>query len=351
VVTATSGALSESTPITITGGPVFTLTKTSIPAPGTTISPTDTITYYIVVTNTGTDSSGFVLTDTIPTNSQYVSGSASSNGNIVSLTPDLVVTRSMTSGAVLTVTFAVTSTGGGSINNQVTIFSDQTGQQTSSTVSHPLGGAGGLYLPIVMKAWDGTAPPTPTGVNLVVDRIEFAGTAPVNPGDLYHVRVVARNAGTQTLTTDFWVDLYLNPVSTPAPNQPWQTLSQSGEQGVGNCDTDETCYGRAWYVTADLAPGEAITLTTSQATDARYDRWPSAGAPHHSRHTPIVALVDSWSSLGNSYGAIYESNEGDNLSGSLTVTGMAGNQLILDLPPGSPSPAGGKRPTLPGVPE
>jgi hypothetical protein len=185
-------------------------------------------------------------------------------------------------------------------------------------------------------------------VNLVIDNISFVGSPPVNDGDKYHLQVVVRNAGPDAVTTDFWVDLYLNPASTPAPNQPWQNLSQSGVDGVSECPGDDTCYGRAWLVTADLAPGASVTLSTQAGTDWRYDRWPAEGVPYvSSRHNPMVALVDSW---GFAYGAVSESNEEDNLSSFLSGSGLRSSEFTLGLPAsGIPAwPPGSLRPALPG---
>jgi hypothetical protein len=206
---------------------------------------------------------------------------------------------------------------------------------------------GTVFLPIVLNNWTDTTPPVPPDVNLVIDSISFVGSPPVNDGDKYHLQVVVRNAGPDPVTTDFWVDLYLNPASTPAPNQPWQNLSQSGEKVVSECPSDDTCYGRAWLVTADLAPGASVTLSTQAPTDWRYDRWPAEGVPYaSSRHNPMVALVDSW---GFAYGAVSESNEGDNLSSFLSGSGLRSSEFTLGLPAsGIPAwPPGSLRPALP----
>jgi uncharacterized repeat protein (TIGR01451 family) len=352
-VTATSGLLIGSTPITVTGGPIFDIKKTANPEPSTTIPVTETITYLIVVTNTGDPATGFVLSDPIPANSGYVPGSANASdwATLTEGNPLQVSTNSFTgSGQVLTVTFAVTPTGGGDISNQASITSEQTMLQASTVVSHLVAtgsGTGNVFLPIIVKNWDGTIPPTPTDANLIVDSISFLGAPPANEGDEYHVQVVVKNIGTDPVTADFWVDLYLNPnPATPAVNQPWQLLSQSGD-----CPDGSDCYGRAWLVEASqtpLAPGQVITLTTQMPLDQRYDRWPTDGAPYANTHSPIKALADSW---GSSYGAVYENEEGDNLSGSISGANLIDNGTDLNLPSIPPTirslPAGGRRPVLP----
>jgi uncharacterized repeat protein (TIGR01451 family) len=351
-VTASSGSLVDSTPITITGGPILAVAKSASPASGTTVPVTATITYFIVVTNTGDPATNFVLTDPIPANSQYVPGSLRvSSWATPAATNPVRVTAGTFAGAgqVLTVTFAVSPTGGGAVQNQVSIRSDQTAPQTSNPVDHtlPPAAAKNLFLPLVLNNWKATAGPIPTNANLVVEDIRFSGSAPAGDGDLYHVQVTVRNVGTEPATGNFWVDLYLNPAGTPAVNQPWQNVSQSGELGVAACAGDPTCYGRAWYVTEDLSPGEAVVLSTQMAPDQRYDRWPAGGVPYVGRrHTPILALVDSW---GDSYGAIYERDETDNLSASLSAAGAHSEAARQDAPAFAPPapPAGSQRPTLP----
>jgi hypothetical protein len=88
-------------------------------------------------------------------------------------------------------------------------------------------------------------------------------------------------------------------------------------------------------------------LSTQAAADWRYDRWPAEGVPYvSSRHNPMVALVDSW---GFSYGAVSESNEGDNLSNFLSGSGLRSGESTLGLPTsGIPAwPPGSPRPSLP----
>jgi uncharacterized repeat protein (TIGR01451 family) len=355
-VTALSGPLSASTPITITGGPVFAVTKTAQPEPGTTIPVTQTITYLVVVTNSGTTASNFELTDAIPSNSQYVPGSASASAwASLSQGDPLRVTATTFggSGQVLTFTFTVSPTGGGDISNQVSISSDQTSSQTSNVVDHPVttsGGTKSVFLPIILNNWGGEQP-GPTNANLVVESIDFVGSPPINDGDRYHVQVTVRNIGSEAVTNDFWVDLYLNPVSTPTVNQPWQYLSQSGEQGVSNCPSDATCYGRAWYVSTDLAPGQVAVLSTQMASDQRWDRWPAEGVPYvGGRHNPIVALVDSFSA-GQWYGAVYENDETDNLSATISGAGAVPSASGAALPAVPSWPAGSPRPSLPAADE
>lgn len=363
VVTATSGSLSRTTPITITGGPVFTITKTSTPAPGSTVSVTDTITYVIAVTNTGSQATGFVLTDPIPANSGYVAGSVSASpwATISGTNPIEISANNFSgSGQVLTVTFAVTPTGGGNISNQASINSDQTPQQGSNVVNHILNAGGGpatVFLPIVLRGW-----PPPPDMDLEIVDIHFAGGTAPNPGEFYDVELVVRNDGNTTITADFFVELYLNPSQPPSVGKAWWDLSRSGAGYPGTpCRDDSSCFGRAWLVVTDMGPGDTLTLSTDPATNPpdtdyhlAYDRWPRPGnlygepAPvaYDPRHIPIIALADS-------FGAVSESDEGNNLSGDLSVGGLAGMDNRADHPisaaVSSSAPAPGAHPTLPSA--
>jgi uncharacterized repeat protein (TIGR01451 family) len=327
--------------------PSLSITKTADPTSGN-VRTGQTVNYTLVARNAGGgEATGVVISDTLPTGLGLVSRSTS-KGTIVSDSPLNVDVGPLTAGEAVTVNVEVTVTAevsGTTLSNQASVESNETGLTYSQVVSHQVitGTGGAVFLPIVIKG--GSTPPTPTDANLRITDVGFLGGAVPSAGQTYHLYVVVRNVGTEAVTGDFWVDLYLNPSSTPGLNQPWQTLSQSGEQGVSNCPNDPTCYGRAWHVTNDLAPGAEITLTTQMAVDQRYDRWPTGGAPYASRHSPIMALVDSWGTT--LYGAIYENDETDNLSGSLSGAGVTQNGVILEAPTILSTPAGGKRPTLP----
>lgn len=329
--------------------PSLTITKTATP-PGGNVRHGQSLNYTVVARNIGgAEATGVVISDTLPAGVGLVSRAAS-GGTITSDAP-LIVSGALPAGGAITLTVQVTVTSeisGTLLSNRASVDSNETGLALSQVVSHRVvTNTGTVFLPVVLNNWTDTTPPVPPDVNLVIDSLSFVGSSPVNDGDKYHVQVVVRNAGPDPVTTDFWVDLYLNPASTPAPNQPWQSLSQSGEQGASQCSSDPTCYGRAWLVTADLVPGASVTLTTQAAADWRYDRWPAEGVPYvSSRHNPMVALVDSW---GFAYGAVSESNEGDNLSSFLSGSGLRSSEFTLGLPAsGIPAwPPGSLRPALP----
>ncbi len=329
--------------------PLLTIAKQANPPTGN-VRFGQTITYTLIARNLGQgEATGVVISDTLPGGVGMVSRTTSA-GTITSDTPLNVTAASLPGGGIVTVTVQVTVTEGVSgtmLYNQASVVSNETAPEFSSMVSHRVITSTGskVFLPIIFNNWSDTSQPGPTNANLIIESIDFVGGAPAQDGDRYHVQVVVRNIGTESVTQDFWVDLYLNPVSTPTPNQPWQSLSGSGSDGVILCPYDATCYGRAWYVTTDLGPGGTVTLSTQMPPDQRYDRWPAEGVPYvESRHNPIVALVDSW---GNSYGAVYENDETDNLSTPISGAGAALAGPGIAPPTLAPGSAGGTRPTLP----
>jgi hypothetical protein len=132
-----------------------------------------------------------------------------------------------------------------------------------------------LYLPLVGKGYV-NAP------DLVVERIVATAT---------DVEMVIVNRGNNPAIEDFWVDAYVDPQTVPtAVNQTWEMV---GSQGL------------VWGVTADLAPGETLTLTVGgdhYIADYSQVTWPLAA------DTPVYAQVDS-ANAETSYGAVLEAHE------------------------------------------
>jgi uncharacterized repeat protein (TIGR01451 family) len=353
-ITATYGALAPaSVTINVTGGPVLAVTKVAEPPSGTAISAGQTITYVITVTNTGTAATGFVLTDVTPANASYVPSSASASGwaAVTSQDPLVVTAADFGAGQTLTATFAVAANGSGGVANYATIDSDQTAPQDSNTVSHPLASpaSDNLFLPLILVNMDGSPPPQPPNVDLVVAAIRFVPSGPPASGALYNVEVDVQNVGTGTVASGFFVELYLNPSRTPVVGDSWQELSQSagGPCIVGN-ELDPDCFGRAWQVPAGLGPGATWTLSTDPAlfpTLSQYDNWPPGGAPYSSSHSPIIAFADSM-------GAVAETNESNNLSTQLIGTVLSADAIRSLLPAPILRPASSlprPHPTLPPI--
>ncbi|UCC89647.1 MAG: DUF11 domain-containing protein [Anaerolineales bacterium] len=340
----------------------LTITKTASP-PGGDVEPGQSLNYTLVARNIGgAEASHVLISDTLPPGAGLVS-IINSSGTVSSTSPINVFANTLATGDALTVTIEVTVTSqvsGTLLNNQASVDSAETEPAFSQIASHQVvtSTAGKVFLPIILRNWDGTTPPTPTKANLVITDIGFwdkDGNAPTTPpgiGQNYHVYVVVSNVGTDPVPHDFWVDLYLNPVVAPTVNQPWQLLSQSGENGVANCPTDtDSCFGRAWLVTTDLTPGQVITLNTAMATDVRFDRWPAEeGVPYYNRHKPITALVDSWNDNSMWFGNVYESDETDNLPQSV-ISSMGSEEVRSGSLPSSSLPLRGVRPPLPASQE
>ncbi len=154
-----------------------------------------------------------------------------------------------------------------------------------------------VNLPLVLQDYQEHRPP-----DLVVRSIDFSPST-LTAGAPYNVIVTIANEGPSTVLEDFWVDLYLNPGTPPAPNQIWPDFCPGGSWSSG-----ENCYGKAWHVTTDMPPGGTVTLSTSDPEQGRFSDWPP---PAYSKtHSPFYVLVDSW---GLAYGAVQEINENNNL--------------------------------------
>lgn len=138
---------------------------------------------------------------------------------------------------------------------------------------------GSLYLPIIMKDY---IPPAP---DLTIENL-------VATQD--NIQLTIRNQGEVTATSDFWVDVYIDPLPVPSgPNQIWPGLSFQG---------------LVWAVTAPdvpLAPGNTVTLRL----DSRYyTSTLSVFNPPLAVGTLIYAQVDS-ANADTDYGAVFESDE------------------------------------------
>jgi uncharacterized repeat protein (TIGR01451 family) len=330
--------------------PELVISKEASPAGGD-VRPGQNLVYTLVGRNVGdAQATGVVISDSLPSGVGLVSRTAS-QGTFTSDSPLNLDAGTLNSGGSVTVTLLVRVTdeiSGTQLTNWARIGSNETESALSTLVSHRVvTNTDRVFLPIVLNNWSANTQPQPTNANLVVENIGFVGNRPTNDGDRYHVQVTVRNIGSEPVTNDFWVDLYLNPISTPTVNQPWQYLSQSGELGVNDCPNDATCYGRAWYVTDGLAPGATVLLSTQTASDWRYDRWPAEGVPYvRGRHNPMVALVDSYRA-GEWYGAVYEQDETDNLSSSISGAGAVPSASGSSFPAIPAWPAGSSRPSLP----
>jgi uncharacterized repeat protein (TIGR01451 family) len=123
---------------------------------GGSLYPGDTLVYTILVTNSsGSPINGLTIADAIPAGTSYVSGSASSGGQLQS--GSLVWANKTVAAGTTAFTFSVTvnaNAGGTTIHNQATLsWSAQPGRPTvsSNTVHSPVSGQRTLYLPLILK--------------------------------------------------------------------------------------------------------------------------------------------------------------------------------------------------------
>ncbi len=168
-----------------------------------------------------------------------------------------------------------------------------------------------LYLPVLFKAHALQA-------DLVPVALTVAPQAP-ETGEETTISLVLQNQGTAP-ASDFWVDFYVDPVTPPQVNQPWQTL----------CPPDRPlaeCQGGTWFVDETVAPGESITLTAAQFIPD-YSQWGgsfTSGGDH-----VLYAYVDSWNGTVPS-AAVVESDESNNRFGPLTIS-VTGKSLLRAYP-------------------
>ena len=137
-----------------------------------------------------------------------------------------------------------------------------------------------IFLPVIRVP----QPPTP---DLIVDSITISDGSPT---------VVIRNIGTGAVTTDFWVDLYINP--SPPPTQVNETIDTLQSDGM------------TWGIKNSLSllpldPNESLTLTLSSSSVVTTTTTTiPAGAT-------VYVQVDSASTSTN-YGGVHEGHEIEN---------------------------------------
>ncbi len=163
------------------------------------------------------------------------------------------------------------------------------------------GGSSQIFLPLILGRVQPAAP------DLVVQSINATNSS---------LQLVIKNQGNAPVTSDFWVDVYLNPQPVPTGvNQVW--------------NDGRSLYGAVWGVKGSalpLAPGAALTLSVG---DSYY--WPSLSKLPATLGAgiKIYAQVDS-ANLNTSYGGVLESHE---------ITGQSYNNILGPILP-SAGPAG-----------
>ena len=133
------------------------------------------------------------------------------------------------------------------------------------------------------------------------------------------ITVTLKNEGLDPVTVPFWVDVYFDPATVPALNQPWPTLAPAGA---------------AWGITQTLAPDENLTLTTG---DKFYAAPPVSSPLPYPVDVPTYVLLDSVN-YSTDYGNVREKHEDNNLGGPVTPSEGAGQTGSLQ-PAGAPLPS------------
>ncbi|HEU5012968.1 MAG TPA: Calx-beta domain-containing protein [Roseiflexaceae bacterium] len=166
----------------------------------------------------------------------------------------------------------------------------------------------------------------------MIDKIplpDLVGSLSVSPAQVsqyQHVVFTAKvtNQGTAP-ASNFWVDMYVNPMRVPRVNEPWNEI----------CNP-RACYGVAWFVTRTLQPGESIQLTT---TPDSYVAENTAWLDFFTRGEQRFYLyVDSWNRNSSNTqksdnAAVTESDETNNLSElDLIVTASSTNEAPAQMP-------------------
>ncbi len=267
---AESPAISATNQVThvVQTTPALSITKVADP-PGSTIGAGDTLTYTVIVTNTGAfAAANLVLTDITPANTNYVAGSASTSlGAINGVDPLRVAVDPLNAGQAMSVTFQVTVTtpitNGTLISNAARIEADFLPPTWSNSVTH-------------------TVVSTP---DLVISKsaVPVSGTE-MDPGDpiLYFVRV--QNNGTANVTnltitdtmpisTEYVLSQRIPPVGTETIGDPlvWNIPTLAGNGGqveyrIVVTVTDTAPPGLVFTNTAQISSDQTVLTTTNPVT-------------------------------------------------------------------------------------
>jgi hypothetical protein len=123
------------------------------------------------------------------------------------------------------------------------------------------------------------------------------------------ITVKLSNQGDEPVMPGFWTDLYINPVSQPGINTPWDDICNLWP-----------CQGIVWSVNETIAPGASITLTsTPDSYSAEHTDWDGTFVVGT---TDLYLYVDGWKP-DSPVGAVdEEEGESNNLFhlGGLEVT-------------------------------
>lgn len=330
------GPIFDTTPFTITGQPVLTITKTANPPAGD-VETGDTIQYQLVVTNNGlATANNIIITDTLDSDVGFVSGSITPVGSgpfgssvITFSVPSLNPGASVTATIQVTVTAA---TSGTTIANNATASSQAGNIGLSNTVTHRVvtPTISPVFLPIVMKGFASEIDLTVVGFSI----------NPANPGSSTTnivVTVVVQNQGNVPTGEGFWTDFYVDPVTLP--NNPGLGRDRRWDNPTVGSDL-----GIAWEV-PPLAAGEVITLTSDGSGGGlppASDQTVWDGTLPAGSHT-LYAFVDSFDAddpTGPTNVEVVEINENNNMSNpiNISIASGLGNAETTEEPLPKPLP-------------
>jgi len=304
------GAPPEPVSVTVHSRPVLFLDKTS----AGTVDAGAELVYTILYRNEGNAiAQGVRITESYAPNVTFVAAAPPPDvGDNVWLVGPLTPTADHT--LVVTVQVPITVADGTLLSNLVLMDSDETGPPVSDSVLTRVGDYL-VYMPIVVKNY--SPPPLAERVNLVIQSIQVSPAAPTL-GQATRISVTLHNSGTAAITGDFWVDLYVDPTTTPTVNVVWNDIAP---------------YGKAWLVHTDIPAGGTLVIHTDQPDDPdapgeHYSNWPGWFVTD-GEHV-LYAQVDSY---GLPAGWISESDETDNVNGPLGVPVSPSTGLFVLPPP------------------
>jgi uncharacterized repeat protein (TIGR01451 family) len=285
---------------TVTPSADLSIIKTDAPDP---VWLGGVITYTLVVRNNGPSvAANVTLTDGVPVSTTFQSIAAPAGwncttppvggtGNIICTNSSLAVGTPAT--FIIAVQVDAGTPSGAVIANTATVSSDTADPTTPNTATAATTvSLHRLYLPVAFSNY-AFAP------DLIVSSLVVTSTG---------VQVVIKNQGdvavTQVISSEFWVDLYVN------PNPPPTGVNQVWKDG-------RSTHGIVWGVRVTalpLAPGSTLTLTVG-GSDYRSDlsdmAWPLPVG------TVIYVQVDSANTQTN-FGGVLENHE---------ITGLAYNNI------------------------
>ncbi len=251
------------------------------------------VTYTLRVTNTGNINLHTAITDVLPAEIETT--------DPLSWTPVISAHGGVWTGQVVG---TVSPTATGEVANVVRVTSTE---GASGIFTRTANSGVRLFLPVLVRGVS-SAP------DLVVrDLVATTGL----------VTVTIENVGTGPTGRTFWVDVSFDPSTRPPRlNQPWPTIA---------------AHGIAWGVTKSLAAGERLTLVSS-GSDPYYWGPATSSAPPYPAKAKAYVYVDSVD-YSTTWGAVLESDEGNNTAGPVRVTVAAGSSAAPQAHDGGLLPA------------